>query len=88
MFNTKPIEPMEEIKTRAEKISELSTDIKAIKNALLGDEYNPNGYIKRLEKVELTQTEFKEYKQRIIGAVIAINTMGAIIMILIEFILK
>jgi len=80
--------PPEKPTNSPSSIKGLIADVREIKEALLGNEYNPNGYIKRLEKVECSQQQFNNYKQRIIGAVIAIQIVGAAVMAVIGIYIK
>jgi hypothetical protein len=66
-----------------EKFEQLFTDVREIKNALLGDEFNDKGIIKRLECVENTISEYRTYKQRVIGAMIAINGFWGLLLTII-----
>lgn len=62
------------------QLQELVSDVKEIKDALLGTKFNPEGFKQRLEAVECQQAEFKDYKQRIIGAVIIITTLWSLLL--------
>ena len=62
-------------------VSEMGSDVKDIRIALLGNEYNPNSLIKRIETLEVfkSKVEVKIFKAQVIGFFV-----GAII----EFIYK
>lgn len=50
----------EQIKALDERVGEISEDIKEIKTALLGDAYNKNGVIARLEVIERGFEDLRE----------------------------
>jgi len=72
-----------DVKSLRELVTALLKDMRSVKTALLGDEFNPVGYLKRLEIVEKTQEKFEskcdihkaeieKYKNRIFGGAMVI----------------
>lgn len=56
-----------------EQVNNIERDLKEVKEALLGNEYNPNGFIKRVEKVEKYQANDKKQKWTLAGVGLAIG---------------
>lgn len=56
-----------------EQINSIETDLKEVKEALLGNEYNSRGFIKRVEDVEKYQSNDKKQKWTLAGIGIAIG---------------
>lgn len=48
-------------------LEDLRSDVKDIKNALLGDEFNKNGLVQRVEKVEQKLSLHEKYIGYVIG---------------------
>lgn len=62
-----------DLKGLNKRIDTLSNDVKEIRKAILGDDYNPEGYKKRLDKVEsrLDRVEgfITKWKWILVGAI-------------------
>lgn len=48
-------------------LDDLRSDVKEIKHALLGDEFNKNGIVQRVEKVEAKLSVHERYAWLVIG---------------------
>ena len=57
----------------SKQIEHLQKDVKEVKDALLGNEYNPNGFAKRVEKLEEYQQKDKKHKWTLAGIGLAIG---------------
>lgn len=58
------------------QLDEIQNDLKQIKTALLGDEYNSNGLIQRVGEVEEYQKKDKKQKWMIAGGALVIGALS------------
>ena len=58
-----------------EQVNNIAADLKQVKEALLGNEFNKKGFIDRVESLEEYQANDKKQKWTIAGIGIAIGTL-------------
>lgn len=56
-----------------QQVNNIEKDLKEVKAALLGNEYNPNGFVKRVEKLEKYQSNDKKQKWTLAGIGLALG---------------
>ena len=56
-----------------EQVNNIASDLKEVKEALLGNEYNSKGFIHRVEELENYQSNDKKQKWTLAGIGIAIG---------------
>jgi len=58
-----------------EQVNSIQSDLKEVKEALLGNEYNKRGFIDRVEELEKYQNNDKKQKWTLAGIGLAIGTL-------------
>lgn len=59
-----------------EQINSIESDLKEVKNALLGNEFNKNGLVNRVEKIECYQAKDKKQKWMVAGAFVVLTFLS------------
>ena len=62
-----------------EQINTMASDLKEVKNALLGNEFNKNGLMQRVEKIESYQSKDKKQKWMLAGAFVVLTFLSKFI---------
>tara|TARA_R110002167_G_C12299301_1_gene616963 strand:- start:248 stop:571 length:324 start_codon:yes stop_codon:yes gene_type:complete len=62
-----------------EQINSIESDLKEVKNALLGNEFNKNGLVSRVEKIESYQSKDKKHKWMVAGGFVVITFLSKFI---------
>tara|TARA_R110000765_G_scaffold90487_4_gene172226 strand:+ start:515 stop:709 length:195 start_codon:yes stop_codon:yes gene_type:complete len=58
-----------------QQVNNIEQDLKEVKEALLGNEYNKDGFIKRVENIEQYQANDKKQKWTLAGIGLALGVL-------------
>ena len=62
-----------------QQVNEIQSDLKEVKSALLGSEFNKNGLMQRVEKIESYQQKDKKHKWMVAGGFVVITFLSKFI---------
>ena len=62
-----------------QQVNEIQSDLKEVKSALLGSEFNKNGLMQRVEKIESYQQKDKKQKWMVAGGFVVITFLSKFI---------